>query len=376
VEATEFRFGTFRTKRPEETWCAIVPLLPRFGVTRVADITKLDVLDVPVAVAVRPLAATLSVSQGKGYSIEQAFVSAAMEAVELWHAENQPVPIPWRATPPCDLDLSYEIGDLDQQPGSLLTPFTKLDWTVAVGVVSGERVPLPVDSVCLLQETRWRLLAMRSSSNGLASGNCWTEAALHGLYELIERDAIERAEHAGTTRIDPASVSHPLCAELIGRIRNAGASVGLARVHSRFGVPVFTAQLWSPDFPVVATGSGAHAEPGIAALRSLTEAAQSRLTGISGSRDDIPDIYGDVRFGRQDDPLHNVETVPWTESAGIDPAAGIEELLAQTARIVRAVTGADPLTVDLSSTGEFAVVRVVAPGLGFTGRRSETCHVK
>jgi ribosomal protein S12 methylthiotransferase accessory factor len=375
LEATEFRVGMVRTKHPEETWRTIVPLLPRFGVTRVGDITRLDVLDIPVAVAVRPLASTLSVSQGKGYSALQAFVSAAMEAVELWHAESHPVPIPWRATPPCELDLTYEIGDLDQQPGSLLTTHTKLDWTVAVGLVSGERVPLPVDSVCLLRETGWRLLTLRSSSNGLASGNCWAEAALHGLYELIERDAIERARPAGTTRIDPASISHSLCAELIERTRAADASVGLAQVHSRFNVPVFVAQLWSPDFPVVATGSGAHAELGIAALRALTEAAQSRLAGISGSRDDIPDIYGAVG-SRQDDPLQDIETVPWAEPAGVNPAAGIEELLAQTARIVRAVVGTEPLIVDLSSTGEFAVVRVVAPGLGFTGRRSEACHVK
>ncbi|MQS39922.1 hypothetical protein FFZ77_31390, partial [Streptomyces katsurahamanus] len=55
--------GTHRARLPAETWDTIRPLLPRFGISRVADVTGLDVIGLPVAVAFRPLSRTLAVSQ-------------------------------------------------------------------------------------------------------------------------------------------------------------------------------------------------------------------------------------------------------------------------------------------------------------------------
>ena len=44
------------------------------------------------------------------------------------------------------------------------------------------------------------------------------------------------------------------------------------------------------DLPVVWRGSGSHLSPEVAVSRALTEAAQSRLTFISGARDDLPEL--------------------------------------------------------------------------------------
>ncbi|MDW6058523.1 hypothetical protein SAZ11_11140 [Streptomyces sp. FXJ1.4098] len=91
--------GTHRVRHPEETWTLINGLRDRFGITRVADVTGLDTLGVPVVMAVRPAAKTLTVSQGKGASLLLARVSAVMESVELWHAEYA-CPAPSSGTPP------------------------------------------------------------------------------------------------------------------------------------------------------------------------------------------------------------------------------------------------------------------------------------
>ena len=64
---------------------------PRFdevGITRLAEITGLDIVGWPVWAAVRPNASTLAVCQGKGASVEAAQASAVMEAVEISVAER------------------------------------------------------------------------------------------------------------------------------------------------------------------------------------------------------------------------------------------------------------------------------------------------
>jgi ribosomal protein S12 methylthiotransferase accessory factor len=120
--------GTRRTRDPEDTMERIGPRLGDYGITRLADVTGLDVIGIPVVMSVRPLAATLSVSQGKGVTLTHARVSAAMEAIELWHAE-QAVPKPiLEAAAMSELDLPYDVRGLEQAEGSLLTGRTRLDW--------------------------------------------------------------------------------------------------------------------------------------------------------------------------------------------------------------------------------------------------------
>src|SRR3546814_8113336 len=60
------------------------------GVTRLADITRLDRLGLPVWQAVRPAGRALSVHQGKGASPLAARIGALCEAIECHCAENAP----------------------------------------------------------------------------------------------------------------------------------------------------------------------------------------------------------------------------------------------------------------------------------------------
>ncbi len=54
------RDGTHRTVEPERTLERLQPTLPRIGVTRVAVITGLDVVGIPVVMVCRPNGRSLS----------------------------------------------------------------------------------------------------------------------------------------------------------------------------------------------------------------------------------------------------------------------------------------------------------------------------
>lgn len=370
-----FFSGTHRVVRPEETYAAIMPLFGAYGITRVCDVTGLDVFGIPVAMAVRPLATTLSVSQGKGATVLLAKISAAMEAVELWHAENA-VPAPViRATPARALDLPYRMGDLPQTEGSLVSHRVPLDWITATPVTGGTPVPVPRQAVELCALPRhWTVPGLSATSNGLASGNTVGEALVHALYEVIERDALAQAQARPHERrfIHPASVDDPSCADFVGRILDAGAWLELELLPSPAGVPCIAAFLWHEDLPrVVFTGSGAHCDPAIALSRAVTEAAQSRLTAITGTRDDL--ALGILHGHRDGEPRTGRLDLTWSqacsEGAGpslLDDGAEADWLAAR----VRALTGVEPLYVLLAERAEFAVVKVLSPGLGFSGRHS------
>src|SRR5712675_2024325 len=80
--------GTHRTADPGETLARVRPYAARMGITRVGNITGLDRIGIPVAIAVRPNSRSVSVSQGKGLDLPQAMASALMEACEGFHAEE------------------------------------------------------------------------------------------------------------------------------------------------------------------------------------------------------------------------------------------------------------------------------------------------
>src|SRR3954464_11269314 len=84
----EFRRGTHRAVPPAETLARARPPMARMGITRLGNITGLDRIGIPVAVAVRPNSRSVSVSQGKGRELAQAMASALMEACEGFHAEE------------------------------------------------------------------------------------------------------------------------------------------------------------------------------------------------------------------------------------------------------------------------------------------------
>lgn len=297
--------GTHRLFRPEETLARVTPFLPVMGITRVANVTGLDTIGIPVVMVARPNSRSISVSQGKGVTLAAAKASGVMESIEGFHAERIEHPLKYGSYE--DLRWSHRLvepAELPRYEDGAYTPHTPLLWVEGDDLMaSGEgaaRAWVPFE----LAHLNYALPApsgtgcFAASSNGLASGNSRLEAVCHALTEVIERDAatlwhLMDDEAQETTRIDPATVAAPLCRAMLDRFAAAGVGVGLWNLTSDLGIPAFLARIApmedAPAFTIrPASGLGCHPDRDIALSRALTEAAQSRLTFISGARDDMP----------------------------------------------------------------------------------------
>ncbi len=294
-----------RAVTPAQTLAAIRPHLREFGITRVGLLTALDVLNIPVAFATRPNSHTLSVFQGKGIDNDAAMTSAAMEAVETRIAEIAPADLTqatvdsMRAEHAAMIDLDNVARCAPDEIGS-----SPIAWCTGLDILSGSSVFVPWWLVGLDHRGE-RPAGFEQSSDGLASGNTPSEAALHGLCELVERDAwaltqLKSPERLKESRIDPASFGDAVIDVMTDRIARAGMKLLLLDMTTDIGVPAFLAVIMPGNlsdrvdarWSHVCGGCGCHPDPVRAALRAITEAAQSRLTAIAGSRDDFsPRIY-------------------------------------------------------------------------------------
>jgi ribosomal protein S12 methylthiotransferase accessory factor len=267
------------------------------GITRLGNITGLDRIGIPVAVAVRPNSRSVSVSQGKGLDLAQAMASALMEACEGFHAEEI---ADCRSASYRELAAEETVVD----PTTLcpgwrpFDPQRRILWTLGFDVLRREPCWVPAESVhtdYTLTEPDGYFLA---GSNGLASGNHPIEAVNAALYELVERDAVARwmarpFETGNRRFLDLASVDDADCRALLDKYRAAEIGVRVWNVTSDIGIAAFFCEIRDlvPDDPKALSrhhGAGCHAERTIALARALTEAAQTRLTFITGTRDDLP----------------------------------------------------------------------------------------
>jgi ribosomal protein S12 methylthiotransferase accessory factor len=296
----EYISGTHRLVPPEKTLERIQPHLARIGITRCADVTGLDRLSIPVYCAIRPQGLVLQVSNGKGLGHTNAKVSALMEAIEIYHAEH-PDPAKLRRT---------SLAKLRGEGNSVISPaqlpeylsecyFSEdfaIDWTCGEDLQTGEAIWLPASAVYLCEPSLHSF-----SANGLASGNHPMEATLHGLYEAIERDALSRLSSNGRLQIsdycqvvDLDRVDDPFVQQLYQTLEQAGVKLVLLWVPSCIAVNTFWAVILDPNpfsaSSAVNIGYGTHLSPAVAAIRAITEAAQSRLTFIHGGREDMKEL--------------------------------------------------------------------------------------
>ena len=360
----------------EETWRRVEPLLRQHGITRLARLTGLDRIGIPVWNAVAPNARSIVINQGKGITDIDARVSAAMEALERAVAGQPQIER-------CDASLSGL-----RSKGKFADPLNALvaarqpdlgenetvPWVEGRNLADGAAVWLPYDAVAL--DRTVRSCRFWQSSDGLASGNTPEEAMFHGLLERVERDAEVLWQFRSTVIrharcIDPASFGDPVLDALLARIASAGLHLRLFDMTSDIGVPCFVALLAetaalnprSARYLHVTNGSGAHPVAIRAAIRAVTEAAQSRLTFISGARDDIDP-------GNFDRPLPEPirlellakpgACLPATRSTGEGVSDLLKQLIADLARVGIDRIYAVPLTApDMA----FSVVKVVVPGL-------------
>lgn len=272
------------------------PFMPRYGITRLARQTGLDVLGIPCFAAIRPNARTLSVNMGKGVDDAAAMASAVMEATEYAIAEAPEVEA-IHATVGAIRQAGGEVFDVSPwlPQGHAIPDDLELSWLEGRDLFSGSSVFAPRDALIIGgAET---LADISQSTNGLASGNSLEEATFHALCELVERDAttlwiFKSDAAAGATRIEPRAFADPLVDGLARAMRDAGFNLTLFDQTTAIGLPVIFALL-SPAGEAttryfdLAAGCGCHPVAARAAIRAITEAAQTRVSNIAGARDDF-----------------------------------------------------------------------------------------
>ncbi|GGP00016.1 YcaO-like family protein [Wenjunlia tyrosinilytica] len=296
------RDGTDRLVSPTETVERARPFFSAMGITRVANVTGLDFLGVPVVMACRPNSRSLAVSQGKGLTLDAARASAVMEASELYHAEHITLPLVLATlNEMADTVPVADVSHFVTRDGRDFPPNRTLLWIEGRELVSGEPIWLPYDVVHTDYRAaslgRYAAHTLRVTSNGLASGNHLLEATSHALCELIERDANRRwelqpSDKWSRTRLDLDSVDDAGCREILDRLAAGKLGVAVWETTTAIGIPSFTCLVAeNPRHAILplysAEGQGCHPRREIALLRALSEAVQARLTAVSGMRDDM-----------------------------------------------------------------------------------------
>ena len=375
------RQGTHRSESLDYTLKRALRLAPVMGITRIANVTGLDTVGIPVVMVCRPNSRSVAVSQGKGIDLASARASGVMEAVELYHAET--ITLPLRLATYEELRYQHsmvEVHELPRRSTSRFHPNLRILWCEGRELLSGAHVLVPYELVHTnyttpLPDGHGCFLA---SSNGLASGNELIEAISHAICEVVERDATTlwklRKEEKQNDRLDLDSVDAPICQEILGKLERAGLSVAVWDITSDIRIATFACSIVPRDdnalwHRAVASGFGCHPAREIALIRALTEAAQTRLTLISGLRDDFrretyeelldPEVIGAARHRHlASTAVRRFDDVPTQDGATF------EEDVAWELKCIRKARGRQVVVVDLTKP-EFAlpVVRVIVPGL-------------
>ncbi len=373
--------GTQRVLDPETTLARTTKLLPTIGVTRIANITDLDRVGIPVFSAIRPSAAAgaISIYSGKGTTETNARISAIMESFERCLAEQPEVSInlhgiPLNSEKVVDTYESLCESHPTLYPDVLLLPqpvseFTSLEWVAGYDLMNDVEVMVPANAVFHPYNPQSGSQLFRSNTNGLASGNTIEEAVLHGLLEVIERDALSIAEFTRNPGREIVLLeSDGQNFELKRRIEEAGIEIKLWLLDSDVDIPTVVAALDDTvlkDPALLVMGAGAHLSPEIAVTRALTEAAQSRVVQIHGAREDTDRERVVRTFGYEHmkkinsywyEYLESVEMEELRDGSGSTPAANIRTVLE---RLEGNADGA--IIVDLSRGVPVPVVRAIIP---------------
>ncbi len=307
------------------------------GITRLARQTGLDRIGIPCYAAIRPNSATIAGHQGKGVDDVSAQISAVMEAAEYAIAEAPQTPqrtlgiVEARAAGHELMDVAHLLPR-----GTVLDEAQPIRWVEGFALETGAMVLVPYDAVVLGTPPR-DLPGLSQSTNGIAAGTRLSGAILHGLCEVVERDAVclwgyKSDAAANATAVFPDAFGDATVDALVEKIARAGYRLRLFDQTSNIGVPVVYAVLSPADGADkhfdVATGANCHPIAAVAARRAIVEAAQTRITNIAGARDDIVEGEYELELGRSIAVL--TEETPATRSApaGLPPGTGEAELIA------------------------------------------------
>lgn len=364
-----FALGPESARRPDACFFDRAFAAARLcGVTRLADITGLDRLGLPVWQAIRPDGRSLSVHQGKGPTPAAARIGALCEAIEAHCAEAAAADGPLcRFADLPRAERAHDIGDYcrdrSRRPGSA----DPIPWCRAADLATGKPFHLPHQLVSL-DYTRGLPSYFERTSGGLGAGPLEADALTIALFEAIERDGVGEWKRADLARrrassVDLDTIPHAWFQAWRARFASLDIVLQTYLMPAIAGVPTLMCVIggneeFGPAYRRF-SGTAAHGDPEIALFKALAEAIQSRLTLIAGVRDDIlPSHYARPQPGRTAG-----DSAPGRLAwGGIEPMACRVETIAERL----AALGYRQIAVKRLDEGleGVAVTKAFVPGLG------------
>ncbi len=309
-----------RAVRFAQTLEVLPALRDRYGITRVADTTRLDRIGIPTFSAFVPQSPDLlGVYNGKGLTPEAATASAVMEATERQVGAAIGLRTFQESLRVVGERIDLEALNLRAQARDLV-----VDCVLGTDLLRGDAIPVPLAMV----QCPWfgEKLFDQTTTNGLASGNNLTEAIYHALCELVERHVWSLyhvrcsvaprffgGPQARDVVLAPEIVlpsGDSVVDDLVERIRAAGLHVRVLALPEGHLPFTATAAITETDasLPMAHMGLGCSLSPAHAIVRALTEAVQSRAVDIQAAREDI--LRVDETAGVMGDHARRLRAIP------------------------------------------------------------------
>jgi ribosomal protein S12 methylthiotransferase accessory factor len=330
--------GSPRTVSAQHTLGIATSICRRIGVTRLADITHMDKLNIPNYSAVLPGTEDyIWVYSGKGHTKLHAQVSALMESIERY------------SSLPSSSQRGLVQGSYDRlskehnvlHPEEIVEPFNyqykdymTMDFLPGFDMVSEESILVPAALALFRYSPKPPAVNPFAfyHTNGLASGNVLEEAICHSLCEVVERDAVSLAQLRASSipfhfiqsirnallsrgypvtpiptelfkddasifsDVDISDIEFEPLKMIVRKFEKAGIPLIIKDISSDIGIPTFnvsSVEWLTHDYGYLVEGHGSHPDSRIALLRAITEVSQTRAANIQGARDDLRKIkYG------------------------------------------------------------------------------------
>jgi ribosomal protein S12 methylthiotransferase accessory factor len=212
---------------------------------------------------------------GVGLSLQEAFQGCIGEGIEYLsqlQTSSDVLLSPGPADPAAKLGPQAR-AFLDAFSAHRLRPDAELSWHPARRLVTGTEALLPADLCLRRPPDRREIEPPFPLSNGSAAGTSWDAAALHGMLELIERDAASLWWRGGNRggSIPPQHEAHVMAEALLPRLRQnaTGRRSWLLDITTDIGVPSVAA--------VSCSANGFGFAFGLAARPTLQAAARSAI---------------------------------------------------------------------------------------------------
>src|ERR671919_660160 len=400
-----------RSRSVQDTLKTILPVSNNIGITRLADITDMDILGIPNFSAVLPGTEDyIWVYSGKGATKLDAKASALMESIERYCSlpsgnQNRMIQTSYK-----------EVSNVSRtlHPSNVVEPMLFeydedmiMDFLSGYDLINSEHIMVPAPLALFRYSPKPPAVNPFAyhHTNGLASGNVLEEAICHSLCEVIERDATSLAE------VRARAIPFHFLKTIESKLKRAGFVFepiaqqnfiddftifrdvelpdgvskwlrGLTRkfyesdlpllikdITSDISIPTFVASSieWiSSNYGYLAEGHGTHPDARIAMTRAITELSQTRAANIHGARDDLRKIH----FGENNtDDKRAWQFLPSKEKIRFDKIGSFdnEDILDDIKLILKNLKSVGigmAAIVDLSNSDiGIPVVRAIVPGL-------------